>query len=233
MERKIRLNLSGRMVSNGVSDIATASYRASTQIATDQSHLTLTQLMPLFYEKAATVAMVKHGMTVLRKVTQFLNPGQTPVTAFDAPLFALAKLVQWKWPDMHGEDKHVVMLGGLHIEMAIWNTLGDYLDSSGWTTALHQAGVASSGTADSFLSAAHLTRTRHGNQVSALALSKLQHDAFLSNEGLHDEETKVAWRQQMVEKIPTFQFWDTVLRMELMGLIFVRAHCGILCSEWS
>ena len=29
----------------------------------------------------------------------------------------------------------------------------------------------------------------------------------------------------MVEKIPTFQFWDTVLRMELMGLTFVRAHC--------
>ena len=124
-------------------------------------------------------------MTVLRKATQFLNPGKTPVTAFDAPLFALAKLVQWKWPN--GKDKHVVMLGGLHIEMAIWNTLGDYLDSSGWTTALTQAGVASSGTADCFLSAARLTRTRHGHQVSALALSKLQHDAFLSNEG---------WRQK-------------------------------------
>ena len=129
-------------------------------------------------------------------------------------------------------NKHVVMLGGLHIETAIWNTLGDYLDSSGWTIALHQAGVASSGTADSFLSAAHLTRTRHGHQVSALTLSKLQHNAFLSNEGFHDEE-KEAWRQQMVEKIPTFHFWDTVLRMELMGLIFVRAHRGILCSEWS
>ena len=28
----------------------------------------------------------------------------------------------------------------------------------------------------------------------------------------------------MVDKSPTFQFWDTVLRMELMRLIFVRAH---------
>ena len=99
-------------------------------------------------------------------------------------------------------NKHVVMLGGLHIDMAIWNTLGDYLDISGWTTALTQAGVASSGTADSFLSVAHLTRTRHGHQVSELALSKLQHDAFLSNEGLHDEKTKNAWRQQMVDKSP-------------------------------
>ena len=88
--------------------------------------------------------------------------------------------MQWKWPDTHGEDKHVIMMGGLHIEMAMWNTFGDYLEGSGWTTALTQANVASSGTADSFLNASHLTRTRHGHQVSLLALHKLQDDAFLS-----------------------------------------------------
>lgn len=88
-------------------------------------------------------------------------------------LSALAKQVQWKWPDTHGEDRYVVMLGGLHIEMAVWNTFGDYLQDSRWTTALTQAGVASSGTADSFLKAAHLTRPRHGHQVSALALFKM------------------------------------------------------------
>ena len=75
-----------------------------------------------------------------------------------------------------------------------------------------------------FLRAAHLTRTRHGYQVCALALSKLQQDAFLSSETLHDEEKIQAWRQKMVEKSPTFQFWDSVLRMEIIGLIFVRAH---------
>ena len=37
-------------------------------------------------------------------------------------------------------------------------------------------------------------------------------------------ETFEAWRQKMIEDSPTFQFWDTVLRMEIMGLIFVRAH---------
>ena len=89
--------------------------------------------MPLFYEKAATAAMVKHGMAVQHRATEFLNPGQIPVTAFDAPLYALAKQVQWKWPATHGEDKHVVMLGGLRIEMAVWSTLGDYLEDSGWT----------------------------------------------------------------------------------------------------
>ncbi len=77
--------------------------------------------------------MVKHGMTVQMKATQHLNPGQIPITAFGAPLFTLAKLVQWKWPDTHGESKHVVMIGGLHVEMAMWNTFGDYLEGSRWT----------------------------------------------------------------------------------------------------
>lgn len=52
--------------------------------------------MPLFYDKAASIAMVKHGMSVQLKAIQFLNPGQIPVTVFDAPL------VQWKWQDEHG-----------------------------------------------------------------------------------------------------------------------------------
>jgi len=74
--------------------------------------------MPLFKEHTATAAMVKDGIAVQTKVIQFLNPGQTLVIAFYAPLFALAKLVQWKWPDTHGEEKLVAMMGGLHIEMA-------------------------------------------------------------------------------------------------------------------
>ena len=108
--------------------------------------------------------------------------------------------------------------------MAIWNTFGDYLEASGWTTALTQAGIGSFGTADSFLKAAHLTRTRHAHQVSALALAKLQQDAFLCTEGPHDENTKEAWRQAMISKSPTFQYWVTIFRMEVLGMIFVRAH---------
>ena len=103
------------------------------------------------------------------------------------------------------------MMGGLHIEMAMWNTFGDYLESSGWTSALIQAGIASMGTADSFLKSSHLTRTRHAHQVSALALYELQQQAFLASaEGVHSGD-KEAWRKSMIEKCPTFQYWDTVL----------------------
>ena len=58
---------------------------------------------------------------------------------------------------------YVVILGGLHTEMALWSTLRDILEGSGWTTALIEAEVVSSGTADSFLKVSHLTRTRHAH----------------------------------------------------------------------
>ena len=64
-------------------------------------------------EKSATPAMIKHGMDVIRQAIQYLNPGQIQVTTSDQSLFALAKFVQWKWPDTYGERVHMVMLGGL------------------------------------------------------------------------------------------------------------------------
>ena len=65
---------------------------------------------------------------------------------------------------------------------------------------------------------------RHAHQLSVLALSKLQHEAFLQSEGPHDDSTKESWRQIAVTKSPTFQFWDTVLRIEILDLILVRVH---------
>ena len=69
------------------------------------------------------MAMIKHSFSVIKSAVDHLNPGQTPVITFDQPLYALAKQVQWKWPDEYGEDKYVVMFGGLHIEMAALKTL--------------------------------------------------------------------------------------------------------------
>ena len=196
--------------------IAWAAYHAS-RCDVDTSCPTITQLMPLFYEKAASVAMVKHGMTVQLKAIQFLNPGQIPVTAFDAPLFALAKLVQWKWPDTHGEGKHVVLMGGLHIEMAMWSTFGDYLEGSGWAAALTQAGVASSGTADSFFKASHLMRTRYAHEVSAVALAKLQEEAYASTGGLL---SKQSWKESMRKGSPMFFLLGHYTRLRAR----LRAH---------
>ena len=98
------------------------------------------------------------------------------------------------------------------------------LEGSGWTEALIEAEVASSGVAELFLKTSHLTRTGHGHQVSLLALHNLQREAFMPCEGLKDEKSQQLWRKDMVQKSPpTFAYWDTILRYETL-ILFVRAH---------
>ena len=50
----------------------------------------------------------------------------------------------------------------------------------------------------------------------------MQEDAFLLT-GM-PEDAKETWRQDMVSRSPTFQYWDTILNFELLGLLFIRAH---------
>ena len=114
----------------------------------------------------------------------------------------------------------ITMLGGLHVEKALWYSVGDLLAFSGWTEALTEADVATSGTAVSFLKASHITRTRHAHQVTALALSKLQQDAF----ALSDSKDFEAWRLKMIKDSPTFHYWDLILKKEVQVLIFIRAN---------
>ena len=82
----------------------------------------------------------------------------------------------------------------------------------------------SSGTKDSFLKASHLTRTRHAHHITVLSPAKLQTTAFSQVEGVHSDEAKEKLRQEMILKSPTYQYWDIILTMELLGFVFVRAH---------
>jgi len=95
--------------------------------------------------------------------------------------------------------------------MALYKTLGDILEGSGWTTALTEAEIASSGIVDSFLIVAHLAQTRHAHQVTIVALQKLQQEAYLqSNTGI----PLLAWRDKMCQSSPTFMFWDFIYDMK-------------------
>ena len=76
------------------------------------------------------------------------------------------------------------MLGGFHVEKALWYSVGNLLAFSGWPEALTETDVASSGTADSFMKATHITRKMHAHQVTTLTLSKLQQNAFHSSHGV-------------------------------------------------
>ena len=90
-------------------NVSWAAYHASYQPLQSQV-ICPTTLLPLFLESANTVAMIKHSLCVIKSVIEHLNPGQAPVITFDQPLYALAKQIQWKWPEMFGEDNFLLCL---------------------------------------------------------------------------------------------------------------------------
>ena len=56
--------------------------------------------------------------------------------------------------------------------MTAVKVVGDLPDGSGWTDVFVEAGITSSGTADFFLKAAHVTLTRRDHQVTARTAPK-------------------------------------------------------------
>ena len=203
--------------------ISWAAYHASISQAITSANA-ISQMLPLFTEYSNDPAMVYHLMNVIKAAIHYVNPDQTPVVVVDQPLFTTSKRIQWKFPDTHGEGVYVVMLGGMHIEKMFYQVLGDWLDGSGWTSLLAAAGVARSGTAQSFLSASHITRTRYVHQVTALSLYTLARKAYEDRESSgQDEDSFEEWLEDKCQRQPQANFWKTTLELELSVLEYVKS----------
>jgi len=190
----------------------------------------VTAMLPLFRESSNSVAMIKHAMEVIAVAVNMINPGQTPVMACDQPLYAMAKVIQWNFPQLYGESQFVVMLGGLHIEMAALKAVGRLLTGSGWVETLTEAGLSTPGTAELFLTAAHVRRCRHAHEVTAATLYILQRRAYMSYKALRSdadadaiEMSFEAWCTHQTAKQPQFAFWSLILQFEIAVLLFVRS----------
>ena len=133
---------------------------------------------------------------------------QAPVIVVDQPMYSLPKKLQWNFPVTHGEDKYVVFLGGMHVKLTVDKCLGNWLEGSGWTTVVTtNSGIASGGTADSFLKTSHLGSTKHVFQLTAAVLY-MDH-AYLPYEGraLDDEVVDFTiWKKKLSDE-PQFAYW--------------------------
>ena len=169
----------------------------------------ISALLPLFPDQAKSIAMIRHAMDTIKLSVNHLNPGQVPVIAFDQPHFSVAKEIQWNWSKLYGEKKFVVMFGGLHIEMAFLKLIGGWLEGSGWTTALADANVATPGTAESFIKATSVTRSRWAHQVTACSLFILLQKAYTKyKEGVANKDGIMffeSWCARQVSATPQFQ----------------------------
>ena len=124
----------------------------------------------------------------------------------------------------------MIMFGGLHIEMATLKLLGDWLEDSGWTNALVQADIASSGTANSFIHASHIAKTRHAHQVTAASLYILLQQAYSEDCTSDDTDamqpdspTFEEWCIQRAKASVHFDYWLKTLSLELLLLRYIRS----------
>ena len=201
-------------------NLSWAAYHASWS-TNEKQYPDLSVLLPVWKDDSKSPAMIKHSLDVVMDVAAYLNPGQTPVVAFDQPLFALAKKIQWYHPDTHG--RLVMMMGPLHAEMAFMNTVGDSLKDSGWTTIITNAEVARSGVAESLVFGHDVVRAKCAHQVAPSALYKLQNQAYMEREESAANMSLIEWCLKMERESPTFQFWSIILKMELVLFAFLRS----------
>ena len=212
------------------------SFYKKKQNSLDELRPGISSILPLFHEKAASAAMVKHAMDVFLSIDKFCNPCQVPIIATDLPIYAIGKELQWKYPTQYGEDKLVWVLGGLHCEMAAWSMVGRLLSDSGWTGIIAEADITSEGSSEALLLASHLMKTRHAHIVTLLALEILQNDAMVE-EGV-SPENREEWITERTKVNPTFTFWEIVKNLEIMILSAVRGirernhHLYINCMEY-
>ena len=118
----------------------------------------------------------------------------------------------------------------IYIICVLFQLLGDWLENSGWTDALIQANITSSGTADSFIRASHVTKTRHAHRVTAATLHTLLKQAysedFTPNDGnttQPDDEVFEEWCTQRAKASVHFDYWLKTLSLEVLLLVYTRS----------
>ena len=66
----------------GENNLSWSAYMANQQVEVPWPPA-ITGLLPLFSESAHTLAVVKHGINVIKQATKHVNPGQVPVLTVD------------------------------------------------------------------------------------------------------------------------------------------------------
>ena len=132
---------------------------------------------------------------------------------FDRLLYPIAKKLKWHHPDFYGPAKLATMLGALQTEMVMLGCLGDWLQDSGWTIALSNSGVTTSGN-NSLLSGHGLAATKFVHEVTACTLYDLMKQA--------NQQSKCDTGRK--QRYLTFEQWREQMELLTRNFIFGQFH---------
>ena len=85
------------------------------------------------------------------------------------------------------------------------------------------ADIASSGTANSFIRARHITKTSHAHQVKAASLFTLLQQAYNGDDAIKPDSPPLEeWCTRRAKDCVHFDYWIKSLSLELLLLRYIR-----------
>ena len=191
-------------VSSEVKWLATANtsdvYTSWVQYHSKNIHYTrkpdISVILPLIDSHVHTLDTQYHCMEIAKKTTQLLNPLQITCGGCDQPVFKITKDLQWRFPELFGQDKYFCIFGSLHIEKSILILCSSLIEGSGLNKIMNSCGLSIVGT-DSLVT--------------------VNHDES------GDKEPVMEWLKDQCDKSEMCHYWYLILDLMLNLLIFVRS----------
>ena len=176
---------------------------------------------PSIREKVHKLATRCHCMNIISKTISVINPNQTPVDTCDQPVYALAKQIQWRYPELFGNSKYFSLFKRLHIEKALLIVHGEFIKASGLDKLLSQSNLSITGMENTVVNVTDIKRCRYGLQISACAIYQQLVKAFNTKCNI----TVWGWLAQKSVTITMTLYWKNILEIQIQILIFIRALC--------
>ena len=160
-----------------------------------------------------------HVINLNKKITNFLNPSQTPVDTSNQSVYALTKTIQWMYPETLGSGKFLSILGGLHIEQSALVMHGEIIKSSGLEMILSSNDLSIIGTS-AVGDVNDIKRVRYCLQVAACAVFWKLKDAYVQSNSLLPI---LDWLEHRSKENGMGLYWKLILDFRVLVLAFIRS----------
>ena len=92
----------------------------------------------------------------------------------------------------------LITMGALHIEKMLWTASGEFVNGSGYTSAIASSGICCTGVAETINSVSNILRTRYVKQVSVVAIEILKQRAYLKY--ISNKDTLITDNEQVATR---------------------------------
>ena len=196
-----------------------ARHHSSFGRAGDELNIGINGILPMINKQVHTLETQHHVMSLNKKMTNFLNPSQTPVDTGDQPVYALTKTIQWLYPHNFGQGMYMSILGGLHIEQSVLVMHGELIKGSGLNNVLDINDLSIIGTSAA-VDVNDIKRARYCLQVAACAIYRKLKDAHSQS---NSELSVLKWLDMRSTESEMCFYWKLILDFQVLALVLIRS----------